>query len=435
MHVDPYILVITILGIAALGMAWLPGGLANRPLSYPIIYLLLGAALYSLPLDLPDPDVRKEESFVVRLTELSVIVSLMGSGIKINRSFNLRNWSIPLRLVTVTMVLCIGILALLGWSVLGFSIASAVLLGAVLAPTDPVLAADIQVGPPSEEYEDHVRFSLTAEAGMNDGMAFPFTWLAIALAISAETSEQWIGNWLLVDVLYKIVAGTAMGILIGRLMAWLVFQLPKKSKVFPEVKDGFVALSLTLVVYGLTEMIHGYGFIAVFVAGLTLGGYERNHDYHKEMHDFTDQMERMLLVVVLIPFGGSLVKGMLDELTWQGAVVGLVFLFIIRPFSSWVGLIGTTVSLKEKMAISFFGIRGIGSFYYLSFAMYKTTFGQEEEVWAVVSFIVVVSIFLHGITAFPVMRYLDLRRLKEERARIATKLDENTKAPKPTLEQ
>jgi NhaP-type Na+/H+ or K+/H+ antiporter len=435
MHVDPYILVITILGIAALGMAWLPSGLANRALSYPIIYLILGAALYSLPLDLPDPDVRAEESFVVRLTELSVIVSLMGSGIKINRSFNLKNWSIPLRLVTVTMVLSIGILALLGWSVLGFSIATAVLLGAVLAPTDPVLAADIQVGPPSEEFEDHVRFSLTAEAGMNDGMAFPFTWLAIALAISAETSEQWIGNWLLVDVLYKIVAGTVMGIAIGRLMAFLVFQLPKKYKKFPETKDGFVALSLTLIVYGLTEIIHGYGFIAVFVAGLTLGGYERNHSYHKEMHDFTDQMERLLLVAVLIPFGGSLMKGMLDELTWQGALIGLAFLFLIRPFSSWVGLIGTNVSIKEKLAISFFGIRGIGSFYYLSFAMYKTTFAQEEEIWAVVSFIVVVSIFLHGITAFPVMRYLDLRRLKEQRAQIATEIDANTKAPKPTLEE
>jgi NhaP-type Na+/H+ or K+/H+ antiporter len=435
MQVDPYIIVITILGVAALGMAWLPSGLANRALSYPIIYLILGAALYSLPLELPDPDVRKEENFVVRLTELSVIVSLMGSGIKINRPFNLKNWSIPLRLVTITMVLSIGILALLGWTVLGLSIATAVLLGAVLAPTDPVLAADIQVGPPSEEFEDHVRFSLTAEAGMNDGMAFPFTWLAIALAISAETSEQWLGNWLLVDVCYKIAAGTIMGYVIGRLMAFLVFQLPKKYKAFPQTRDGFVALSLTLIVYGLTEIIHGYGFIAVFVAGLTLSGYERNHHYHKEMHDFTDQMERLLLVVVLIPFGGSLIKGMLDELTWQGALIGLAFLFIIRPFSSWVGLIGTNINVKEKLAISFFGIRGIGSFYYLSFAMYKVTFAQEDEVWAIVSFIVVVSIFLHGITAYPVMRYLDLRRMIEEKTKLATELNTNIKAEKTTLEQ
>lgn len=430
MHIDPYILLITILGVAALGMAWLPSGLANKPLSYPIVYLILGMILYSLPLDLPDPDVRKEESFVVRLTEIAVIISLMGSGIKINRPFNLKNWTAPFRLVTITMVLTIAILAVLGWWVLGFSIATAVLLGAVLAPTDPVLAADIQVGPPSDEFEDHVRFSLTAEAGMNDGMAFPFTWLAIALAISAETSEQWIGNWLLVDVLYKIFAGTAMGFIIGRLMAFLVFQLPKKYKNFPKARDGFVALSVTLIVYGATEMIHGYGFIAVFVAGLTLGGYERNHHYHKEMHDFTDQMERLLLVIVLIPFGGSLIKGMLDELTWQGALIGLALIFIIRPLSGWVGLTGIKISTKEKLAISFFGIRGIGSFYYLSFAMYKTTFAQEDEVWAVVSFIVVVSIFLHGITAYPVMRHLDLRRLKEERTKLAEELSTNEPAEK-----
>jgi NhaP-type Na+/H+ or K+/H+ antiporter len=416
-------------------MAWLPSGLANRPLSYPIIYLILGAVLYSLPLDLPDPDVRKEESFVVRLTELCVIVSLMGSGIKINRPFNLKNWSVPFRLVTITMVLTIGILAWLGWWILGFSVATAVLLGAVLAPTDPVLAADIQVGPPSDEFEDHVRFSLTAEAGLNDGMAFPFTWLAIALAISASTAESWIGNWLLVDVGYKIVSGTFMGYVLGRAMAFIVFQLPKKYNSFPKTRDGFVALSLTLIVYGFTEMIHGYGFIAVFVAGLTLGGYERNHHYHKEMHDFTDQMERLLMVIVLIPFGGSLVKGMLDSLTWQLALIGLALLFIIRPFSSWVGLIGTNISIKEKMAISFFGIRGIGSFYYLSFAMYKTVFSEEEEVWALVSFIVVVSIFLHGITAYPVMRYLDLRRLKEERTRHAEELTMNEKAAKPTLDK
>ncbi len=435
MYMDPYILVLAILGVAALGMAWLPSGLANRPLSYPIVYLLLGVLLYSLPLDLPDPDVRKEESFVVRLTEISVIVSLMGSGIKINRPFSLKNWNAPLRLVTITMVLTIAILAVLGWSILGFSIATAVLLGAVLAPTDPVLAADIQVGPPSEEFEDHVRFSLTAEAGMNDGMAFPFTWLAISLAISAETSEQWIGNWLLMDVLYKIVVGVGMGYILGRLMAFLVFQLPKKYKKFPKARDGFVALSVTLIVYGVTEMVHGYGFMAVFVAGLTIGGYERNHHYHKEMHDFTDQMERLLLVMVLIPFGGSLVEGMFDELTWRGVAVGLALLFIIRPLTSWIGLLGTKISLKEKLAISFFGIRGIGSFYYLAFAMYHTTFTQEGEVWAVVSFIVVVSIFLHGITAFPVMRYLDLRRLEAERTKLAEEITQNEKAEKPILEK
>ncbi|QHT68441.1 sodium:proton antiporter [Rhodocytophaga rosea] len=412
---DPYILVITIIGLAALGMTWLPNWLAELPLSYPILYLLLGILLYSLPLELPDPDLKKEESFVVRLTELSVIITLMGTGIKINRPFSLKKWSIPLRLVTVTMIVTIAAVAFFGWWALGLVPASAILLGAVLAPTDPVLAGDVQVGPPSEEQEDHVRFSLTAEAGLNDGMAFPFTWLAINLAIAAATREQWLDNWFLKDVLYKITAGAGMGYLMGRLLAFVVFRLPKISK-FPEAKDGFLALSATLLVYGLTEMIHGYGFIAVFVAGLTLSSRERQHKYHKELHDFTDQVERLLMVIVLIPFGGSLLKGLLDDLTWPGALLGLGLLFIIRPLASMLGLIGTDVNLKEKLAISFFGIRGIGSFYYLAFAFYQTSFTQAGELWSIVSFVVVVSIVLHGITAFPVMRYLDLRRLKEERA-------------------
>jgi NhaP-type Na+/H+ or K+/H+ antiporter len=261
-------------------------------------------------------------------------------------------------------------------------------------------------------------------------MAFPFTWLAISLAIAATTSEQWIDAWLLKDVLYKIAAGTLMGYLIGRFMAFMVFQLPKKTS-FPKTSDGFVALSLTLIVYGLTEMIQGYGFIAVFVAGLALSRYERNHHYHKEMHDFTDQMERLLLVIVLIPFGGSLAKGMLDDLTWQGALIGLALLFIIRPVSSWLGLLGSKVSTKEKLAISFFGIRGIGSFYYLSFAMYKTSFPDSEEIWSIVSFIVVVSIFLHGITAYPIMRHLDLRRLKEQRTKQAEERAPEVQIEKP----
>jgi NhaP-type Na+/H+ or K+/H+ antiporter len=414
---DPYILVITVLGLAALGMTWLPNWLSDLPLSYPILYLLFGALLYSLPLDLPDPDLQQEESFIVRLTELSVIVTLMGTGIKINRPFSLKKWNIPFRLVVVTMILTIAAIAFFGWWAVGLVPASAVLLGAVLAPTDPVLAGDVQVGPPSEEQEDHVRFSLTAEAGLNDGMAFPFTWLAISLAISAATSEQWLGKWFLTDVVYKIIAGAGMGYLMGRILAFLVFRLPKISK-FPEAKDGFLALSATLLVYGLTEMIHGYGFIAVFVAGLTLSSRERNHKYHKEMHDFTDQTERLLMVIVLIPFGGSLVRGSLSELTWQGALLGLGLLFVIRPLSGLAALIGTNINMKEKLAISFFGIRGIGSFYYLSFALYKTDFTQSEQLWAIASFVVVVSIVLHGITAFPVMRHLDLRRLKEERSNI-----------------
>ena len=405
-----YIVVLTLVGLAALSMAWVPGLLKRTFISYPILYMLLGIGIYLLPFDLPRPDPMWQEDYVVHLTELSVIISLMGTGLKIRRKINFRNWRVPLRLVSVTMLLCIAGVALLGWGVLGMAPAAAILLGAVLAPTDPVLAEQVQVGPPSEEEEDDVRFSLTAEAGLNDGMAFPFTWLAVVIAIAAEATDgSWITDWLLRDLLYRIVAGVGIGFLVGRGLAYLIFTLPKKTS-FPRAQEGFLALSATLVAYGVTELAHGYGFIAVFIAAITMSSFEPEHDYHTEMHDFVSQVEHILMVTLLMVFGGSIVYGLLNFLTWQGAAVGLVLLFVIRPLAGMIGMWGTGVPVREKMAISFFGIRGIGSFFYLSFALDKVSFVEADQLWSVVGFIVLVSIVLHGLTASKAMTYLDDRR-------------------------
>ncbi len=410
---EPYILIITIIGLTALTMAWLPTWLEKLPVSYSILFVGLGFLLYQFPLPLPSPDPLANKTLTVRLTELGVIITLMGTGIKINRSFSWKNWKIPFLLVFVTMLFCIAALGLLSWWALGLAPISALLLGAVMAPTDPVLAAEVQVGPPSTEKEDHVRFSLTAEAGMNDGMAFPFTWLAIALAVASQTGEDWFWSWFGQDVIYKIAAGVGIGYLLGRLLAFLAFRLPEKHN-FPETKDGFVAVAATLLVYGLTEIVHGYGFIAVFVTGLTLGQQERSHELHRELHDFTDQIERLFLVIVLLLLGGSIATGLLDNLTWQGIVVALLFVFVIRPLFGYLTLWRQNISFREKATISFFGIRGIGSFYYLSFAVTQATFSEEQQLWSIAGFIVLISVLVHGIMASPVMRYLDRRRTKSD---------------------
>ncbi|WP_276499549.1 cation:proton antiporter [Pontibacter litorisediminis] len=413
-----YILAITIVGLAALSMAWVPSLLKQTTFSYPILFLLLGVLIYLLPAELPIPDPLWKEDYVVHLTELSVIISLMSTGLKLRRKVSWRNWQVPLRLISITMLLCIGSLAVLGATVLGMSVAAAILLGAVLAPTDPVLAEQVQVGPPNDKEEDDVRFSLTAEAGLNDGMAFPFTWLAVVIAIAAQATDgEWLTTWLLRDLLYRIVAGVAIGYLIGRGLAFLIFRLPQISK-FPRAQEGFLALSATLVIYGVTEMAHGYGFIAVFVGAITMSSCEPEHDYHTEMHDFVNQVEHILMVILLLLFGGSLVFGLLDNLTWQGAAVGLVFLFVIRPLSGLLGMWGVEMPLREKLAISFFGIRGIGSFFYLSFALDKVAFVNAEQLWSVVGFIVLVSIVLHGITATKSMSYLDYLRARSGKRRM-----------------
>lgn len=410
---DSYIISITIIGLAAFSAAWIPSLLNKVKMSYSIFYLLLGFMFYSLPLELPWPNPIWEEGVAVRLTELVIIVALMGSGLKIDHAFSFRKWRNPFRLISITMLISIGCMAFIAWWLLGFDPASAILLGAVLAPTDPVLAADVQVGPPMEGKNDEVRFSLTAEAGMNDGMAFPFTWLAIAAAMYYNTSEDWISTWIWKDLLYRTLAGLGAGYLLGKGIAYLFFRLPKNGS-DSTPKEGFVAISSTLFVYGITELIHGYGFLAVFVAAVVIRNYEMQHEYHKTLHSFTDQTEKILMIILLLLFGGSLSIGILDSLSWKMAWIGIGFVLLLRPLAGFLGLVGTGLELKKKSAISFFGIKGIGSFFYLSFALKHADFNYTEELWAFVSFIVLFSIIVHGLTANVGMKWLGLREAKKK---------------------
>ena len=363
-----YIIILVVLGAAALGMAWMP---ATRKIkgSYSVIYVALGFILYNFVDVLPEPNPTKEVTFTLRLTELVVIVSLMGTGLKIDERFSFKDWSIPLRLVSITMLLSIAITALLGYYWLGFSIPSAILLGAALAPTDPVLASDVQVGPPLEKTRSPARLALTAEGGLNDGMAFPFTWLAIAL-VTTTFSMDTLTTWVVKDLGFRVVVGVISGLLFGKALAYLLFHLPKNTKLdTPE--DGFVALSLTLLVYGVTELLHGYGFVAVFICAVALRNSEMHHKYHKKLHAFSEQIEKILVAVVLILFGGSIAYGVLSILDWQFVLFGLASIFIIRPLCAYFSVIRSDLQKKEKFMISFFGIKGVGSLFYLSFALHE----------------------------------------------------------------
>lgn len=416
---DSYMISMTVIGIAALGMTWIPSLTKKINISYSIIFLLFGVIIYSLVDELPWPSPYREQDYVVHLTELIVIIALMGTGLKIDHPFSFKEWKTPFRLVTITMLISIGSMVALSYWGLGFGIASAALLGAVLAPTDPVLASDVQVGPPNKGENDVVRFSLTAEAGLNDGMAFPFTWLAVALAIATQTGEPWLSHWLWKDLLYRIGAGVAIGFILGKAITYLFFHLPEKYKML-HVRDGLVAVSATLLIYGVTELAHGYGFMAVFVGAVTIRNYEIEHDYHQTLHSFTDQIERILLAVLLTLFGGSLVGGILNHLTWEMALIGLGFVLVIRPLGGLIGMMGIPIKMREKLAISFFGIKGIGSFFYLSFALDKVDFAYKEELWSMTAFIVLISILLHGLTASITMKELDIRFINEQEKEAAS---------------
>lgn len=406
---DPYILILTGAGLLIALVAWLPLALRRLPLSLPIVCIAIGAAVFLLPQVTLRPLPWRYPDITERFAEFVVIIALMGAGLKIDRVFGWRRWSIAWRLLAVTMPLGIIAITALGMGALGLPLAIALLLAASLAPTDPVLAADVQVGPPKTGDEDDVRFGLTAEAGLNDGAAFPFVHLAILLAAALPAGKPWLGEWLTYRVLWEIFGGIAGGWLVGRLFGWLTFHVPAKTKL-ARTGDGLIALSATFVAYGLTEILHVYGFLAVFVAALTLRAAHRDHEFHDDLHAMTEQVERLAMMVLLILFGGALISGLLDSVTWTDAAIALVILLVVRPLTGWIGLLGWSGDRGEKLTLSFFGIRGVGSIYYLAYGANHMALADVQHLWGIVGLIVLLSILLHGLTVTPIMRSLDERR-------------------------
>jgi sodium/hydrogen antiporter len=410
--VDLFDLSYGLIGVGALLAGLLPRLLANRPMSMPILFLGLGIVVFLLVPQLPDPDPLAHPELAEHLTEVCVIVALMGAGLKLDRPIGWRSWSSTWRLLAIAMPLTIGATALLGWWWIGLAPAAAVLLGAALAPTDPVLASDVQVGEPggAEDGEDEVRFALTSEAGLNDALAFPFVYFAIHMAAAGADPRGWIGEWVLTDVLFKLGVGVLGGVLVGRMLGALFFRARSEKLHLASHAEGFVALAATFLAYGVTEVAGGYGFLAVFLCARSIRASERDHDYHQVLHDFVEQIERLLTVLLLVLFGGAVVGGLLAPLTWQMVLVGMAVVLLVRPLSAWLSLRGAPGSPAERRTIAVFGIRGVGSFYYLAYATAEAGFAGADQVWATAGLVVIVSVLAHGVAATPIMNRLDRAR-------------------------
>lgn len=412
---EPYVLLLAAFGAIVLLTVWLPMVIRDLPLSLPVLCVGIGMILFAFPLPIPDPLPVEQPDVTLRVTEFVVIIALMGAGLKIDRAFSWRAWRLTWRLLGITMPLSIGGMALLSWFFLGLGVPEAILLGAVLAPTDPVLAGDVQVGPPNTGEEDEVRFALTSEAGLNDGLAFPFVNLAIALAAAASLAPgNWAGQWLSEDVLLKIGLGVLFGVGLGRLLGLITFRFPESARL-SGTGDGLVAIGVTCLVYALTELAHGYGFLAVFIAALSIRATERTHEYHDQLHEFAEQIERTLMMVLLVLLGGAIVHGLLSPMDYQGIAFATVAILVIRPLSGWLGLLGGDQPGKERAVIAIYGIRGLGSAYYLAYAFGQQPFQDAEYLWALVGLVVVMSIALHGMTVTPVMRHLDRLSIRRRR--------------------
>lgn len=431
-----------IVGLALLLAVVLPNLLARRAVSAPVVLLLVGMLIGVLPLDagvLTHPLSRS--ALVEHLAELCVIVALMGVGLALDRPLSLRSWAswrrwgATWRLLAVAMPLSIAGVALLGWSLMGLAPAAALLLGAALAPTDPVLASDVQVEGPTpfdatqeEIDEEHeVRFALTSEAGLNDGMAFPFVYAAIALVGTGALgmlgsrggdAPAWAGvlSWVGWYLVGKTVVGVAVGTATGWLLARMAFRAPTPSFRLAETGEPLLALAAVLLTYGLAEVAHGYGFVAVFACALAMRSAERGHDYHVHMHQTVERLERLLTLTVLLLLGSALTDSLLGSLTWQDALVGAALVFVVRPVSGLVALrvlpgrdrLGDRVLDRgEELACAWFGVRGVGSLYYLAYAEGQARFPGLDQLWATVGFTIALSVLVHGVTATPVMRRLE----------------------------
>lgn len=417
-----------LIGVVLLVMGLTPTVLKRSPITAAIIYLAVGLLVGPSALNLFHFNPLKESALLEALTEVAVLISLFSAGVKMPAPFSLARWRAPILLATVSMTITVAMVAAFAVYVLGLPLGAGVLLGAILAPTDPVLATDVQIRHPGDR--DQLRFTLTCEAGMNDGSAFPFVMLGLALLGLHEIGDFGM-RWVLVDVLWATAAGVAIGAMAGIGLAHLSSKLRRAPEPH-QLLDDFLGLGLIGAVYGATVMLNAWGFLAVFFAGVALRQAElklatttipaaiepspANSDTEapetvsEGSLIFKEHLERLSELVLVL-----LVGGMLFLTSWSWQAVGLaMFLFLIaRPASVLVGLLGTGTAWRIRSMTGWFGVRGIGSLYYLMFAIQH---GLPEplalRLIELTLIVVTLSILAHGVSVKPLMGYF-WRRSKQ----------------------
>jgi len=429
-----------IIGLLLIAMA-LSGSLLKRlPLSTAMLYLAVGVGLGPVGWSLMTPDPFLRTSSLEIMTEVAVLISLFAAGMKLGLPLSNKHWRMPVRLAFVSMTLTVVLIATLGVFGLGMSLGAAILLGGILASTDPVLASDVQVEHAKDR--DRLRFSLTGEGGLNDGAAFPFVMLGLGL-LGLHDMGMWGWRWLVIDVFWAIAASLLIGAGLGMLVGKLVVYLRSRHQESVGL-DEFLALGLIALAYGVAVLSHSYGFLAVFAAGLALqrvkdpdgqatveaGSLQNEQTQEQRATDpehastymmqavrgFNDQLERIGEVAVVLVIGAMLAYTTVTvSAVW---FVPLLFL-VVRPVSVWLGLLGAPISRDQRIMISWFGIRGIGSIYYLMYAInHGLPRPLAEQIIAITLATVTVSIVLHGISVTPMMALYARRKARRSHRRM-----------------
>jgi sodium/hydrogen antiporter len=365
----------------------------------------LGAAAVLGLTDVDWLDPLADASLMQHATELAVIVALFATGLRLDRELRPSAWGAVARLLGVVMLLTIAAVALFGWAVMGLSVGAAIILGAALAPTDPVLAGDIGVGPPGEEEEREPNFSITAEAGFNDGLAFPFVLLGFFVA--TRDGWGWVGEWAAADVLYAVTVGVAIGALAGYGTAALIVPL-RERELLAHGLDGWVGIGAVLAIYGATEVAGAYGFLAAFTGGLAFRRYERDHELNDRVHGGTEVVEKFLELAIILALGSAVTVAGLREPGLAGWALVPVVLLLVRPATVALAFLGSPLTARERLFLGWFGVRGVGSLYYVSAALAAGVLATDEArtVFWTIAVTVLVSIVAHGVTGAPVSRRL-----------------------------
>ena len=406
--------------------------ISRLPVTSAMVYLVVGVVLGPMVLNLFRFDPVHNSKVLETLTEIAVLISLFSAGVKMPVPFIFKRWSPSIRLAWLSMSITVGIVAAFSYYVLGLPVGAGVLLGAILAPTDPVLATDVQVRHAGDH--DTLRFTLTSEAGMNDGSGFPFVMLGLALLGAGDADIGAFGwKWALLDVVWATAAAIVIGLAGGAALGKLGWALRNKEPKH-EVLDDLVGLGLIAVVYAVSELAHAWGFLAVFFAGialrhteLVLAGAHKNRQgllvpddpkadpANDEVPDpdktplavsaealvFKEHLERLSELTLVLLLGGMLTLSSWNWRTWGTAL----FVFVIaRPVSVMLGLAGTGLPMRIKLIIGWFGVRGIGSLYYLMYAMnHGLPSALARDLIQITVVVVGLSIMVHGISVKPLM--------------------------------
>jgi NhaP-type Na+/H+ or K+/H+ antiporter len=405
-----------VLGLLGFGVALFVavGALSHqheRAFSAAVFYIVLGAvgAVALSLLDVRPFDPVRDHTLVERLTELALILAVFAAGLTVEREVRRRSVISISILLLVVMPLTIALIAVFGRVVMGLSLGAAVVLGAVLAPTDPVLAGDVGLGPPGDMAQGEPRLSLHTEAAINDGLAAPFLLLGLFVADHGGTS--WVGEWLWADVVYAVSVAAIVGAAMGVGAAWLVTRARMRGLI-DRTLDGFAAVALVLVVYGAAELLGSYGLLALFVAGFTFRRYAYEHEVHRGVHRGADTAGTFLELLVLLLLGSMLTVDGLGAPGVAGWLLAPLLIVVIRPAlvmaTSGKGL----ASLGERVFLAFFGVRGVAALFYAAVVAESGAISAAETktvVWTAVV-CVIVSIVVHGTSSTALTRLLLAKR-------------------------